>query len=88
MASLPGSIDAVSPSAGDGGRIRPTASRSRRKAGSEAPDAPWMVSGLGVDVTPRLQVSRVEEPPARQAGIKVDSVQELVKKLHEEAKVI
>ncbi|RDD60819.1 electron transfer flavoprotein subunit beta/FixA family protein [Ferruginivarius sediminum] len=43
---------------------------------------------LGVDVTPRLQVSRVEEPPARQAGIKVESVQELVKKLHEEAKVI
>src|SRR6187200_1834423 len=35
---------------------------------------------LGVDVTPRLTVLKVEEPPKRQAGKKVASVQELVEK--------
>jgi len=43
---------------------------------------------LGVDVTPRLTVLRVEEPGKRQAGAKVASVQELVAKLRNEAKVI
>ena len=43
---------------------------------------------LGVDVTPRLTVLKVEEPPKRQAGKKVGSVQELVEKLRNEAKVI
>ena len=43
---------------------------------------------LGVDVTPRLTVIKVEEPPKRQAGKKVGSVQELVEKLRNEAKVI
>ncbi len=43
---------------------------------------------LGVDVTPRLSVLKVEEPPKRQAGKKVASVQELVEKLRNEAKVI
>ena len=43
---------------------------------------------LGVDVTPRLTVLKVEEPPKRQAGKKVGSVQELVDKLRNEAKVI
>jgi electron transfer flavoprotein beta subunit len=43
---------------------------------------------LGVDVTPRLQVLKVEEPPKRQAGKKVASVAELVDKLRNEAKVI
>jgi electron transfer flavoprotein beta subunit len=43
---------------------------------------------LGVDVTPRLSVLKVEEPPKRQAGRKVASVQELVEKLRNEAKVI
>jgi ABC-type branched-subunit amino acid transport system ATPase component len=43
---------------------------------------------LGVDVTPRLSVLKVEEPPKRQAGKKVGSVQELVDKLRNEAKVI
>jgi electron transfer flavoprotein beta subunit len=43
---------------------------------------------LGVDVTPRLTVLKVEEPPKRQAGVKVGSVQELVAKLRDEAKVI
>ena len=43
---------------------------------------------LGVDVTPRLAITRVEEPPAREAGIKVSNVGELVEKLKNEAKVI
>ncbi len=43
---------------------------------------------LGVDVTPRLTVLKVEEPPKRQAGKKVGSVAELVDKLRNEAKVI
>jgi len=43
---------------------------------------------LGVDVTPRLTVLKVEEPAKRQAGKKVGSVEELVEKLRNEAKVI
>ncbi len=42
----------------------------------------------GVDVTPRMTVIKVTEPPKRQAGIKVSSVEELVDKLKNEAKVI
>ena len=43
---------------------------------------------LGVDVTPRLVTLKVQEPPKRQAGIKVDTVASLVDKLHKEAHVI
>ncbi|MDC6479397.1 electron transfer flavoprotein subunit beta/FixA family protein [Candidatus Pelagibacter sp.] len=43
---------------------------------------------LGVDITPRVQQIKVEEPPKRKAGIKVASVAELVSKLKNEAKVI
>jgi electron transfer flavoprotein beta subunit len=43
---------------------------------------------LGVDVTPRVVVLSVTEPPARAAGVKVASVAELVEKLRNEAKVI
>ena len=43
---------------------------------------------LGVDVTPRLAITRVEEPPAREAGIRVSDVGELLDKLKNEAKVI
>lgn len=43
---------------------------------------------LGVDVSPRLTYSDFREPPKRQAGIKVVSVEELVDKLKNEAKVI
>nr|WP_294838722.1 electron transfer flavoprotein subunit beta/FixA family protein [uncultured Methylotenera sp.] len=38
---------------------------------------------LGVDTKPRLQLLKVSEPPARKAGIKVSSVQELLTKLRE-----
>lgn len=43
---------------------------------------------LGVNVTPRVETVKVSEPPARQAGVKVASVAELVDKLKNEAKVI
>jgi len=43
---------------------------------------------LGVDVTPRLKVLKVEEPPKRSAGVKVADVKELVAKLKNEARVI
>ena len=43
---------------------------------------------LGVDVSPRMTVVKVVEPPKRQGGAKVSSVAELVDKLKNEAKVI
>jgi electron transfer flavoprotein beta subunit len=43
---------------------------------------------LGVDITPRLTTLKVEPPAERQSGIKVESVEELVDKLKNEAKVI
>jgi electron transfer flavoprotein beta subunit len=43
---------------------------------------------LGVDATPRLKTLKVAEPPKRGAGVKVATVQELVDKLKNEAKVI
>lgn len=42
----------------------------------------------GVDVTPRLQVLKTAEPPARAAGVKVASVDELIAKLKDEAGVL
>ncbi len=43
---------------------------------------------LGVDYTPRLSILKVTEPPVRKGGIKVDSVDALIDKLKNEAKVI
>jgi electron transfer flavoprotein beta subunit len=43
---------------------------------------------LGVDFTPRTKTLKVEAPAARSAGVKVASVEELVSKLKNEAKVI
>ncbi len=43
---------------------------------------------LGVDLTPRVTTLKVTPPPTREAGIKVDSVQELLTKLRDEAKVL
>lgn len=43
---------------------------------------------LGIDIAPRVQILKVEEPPKRSAGIKVADVNELVDKLRNEAKVI
>ncbi len=43
---------------------------------------------LGVDITPRLEVLRVTDPPAREAGIKLETAAELVDKLVNEAGVL
>ncbi|HSS62858.1 MAG TPA: electron transfer flavoprotein subunit beta/FixA family protein [Gammaproteobacteria bacterium] len=43
---------------------------------------------LDVDVTPRVETVKVSEPPKREAGIRVQTVTELVDKLKNEAKVI
>ncbi|MBB4659899.1 electron transfer flavoprotein subunit beta/FixA family protein [Parvularcula dongshanensis] len=45
-------------------------------------------SEFGVDLTPRLETLKVTEPPKREAGIKVESVEELVDKLKNEAGVL
>ena len=38
-------------------------------------------SDLGVDISPHYDVLSVEDPPQREAGTKVDSVDDLVAKL-------
>lgn len=43
---------------------------------------------LGIDIKPRVQVLSVSEPPTRKAGAFVESVDDLVNKLKNEAKVI
>ncbi len=57
--------------------------KARKKELKEIPAA-----SLGVDVTPKVKVLKLEPPPKRQAGRKVASVEELVQVLHTEAKVI
>ena len=46
------------------------------------------VSDLGIDVSNRTSILSVELPPTREAGVMVGSVDELVEKLKNEAKVI
>merc|ERR550537_8867 len=43
---------------------------------------------LGVDLKPRLEILKVEDPPTRQGGVKVADVDELIDKLKNEAKVL
>ena len=43
---------------------------------------------LGIDFKPQNVVTKVEEPPARKAGGLVESVDTLINKLKNEAKVI
>ena len=52
------------------------------------PIAKMDAAALGVNLSPRLEVLRTEEPAAREAGVIVTSVAELVAKLRDEAKVI
>ncbi len=42
----------------------------------------------GVDTAPRLNVLKVEEPPKRSGGVMVESVEELIEKLKNEAGVL
>ncbi|WP_309090519.1 electron transfer flavoprotein subunit beta/FixA family protein [Phenylobacterium sp.] len=46
------------------------------------------LGSLGVDVTPRLKVVKVTEPPKRAGGIKVETAADLVMKLKNEAGVL
>ena len=46
------------------------------------------VADLGVAIAAKVKTLSVEAPPARKAGIKVADVAELVKRLHDEAKVV
>ena len=46
------------------------------------------MADLGIDVEPRLTVERVEAPTEREGGIIVESVDELLDKLRNEAKCI
>jgi electron transfer flavoprotein beta subunit len=46
------------------------------------------VADYSADAAPRLEIVKVTEPPVREAGIVVESVNELVDKLKNEAGVI
>ena len=43
---------------------------------------------LNIEIKQRLKTLKVTEPPKKESGIKIDSVQELVSKLHDDEKVI
>ena len=47
-----------------------------------------MANDLGVDISQKLEIVNVEEPKKRESGIMVKSVDELLDKLTNEAKVI
>jgi electron transfer flavoprotein beta subunit len=57
--------------------------KAKKKPVQELPAA-----SLGVDLTPKVVVKTLSNPPARKGGVKVADVEELWKKLHEEAKVL
>ena len=57
--------------------------KARKKELKEIP-----LADLGVDAAPKVKVQKLMPPPKRQAGKKVESVEELMNLLHTEAKVI
>jgi len=57
--------------------------KARKKELKELP-----LAELGVDTAPRVKTIKLETPPKREAGRKLESVQDLVRVLHDEAKVI
>jgi len=57
--------------------------KARKKELKEIP-----LGDLGVDQSAQVKIHRLAPPPERQAGRKVESVQELVQLLHTEAKAI
>ena len=57
--------------------------KARKKELKEIP-----LGDLGVAAGPRVKTVKIEPPPKRQAGRKVETVQELVQLLHTEAKLI
>ena len=46
------------------------------------------LADLGIDTTPRLQIEKVEAPADREGGVIVETVDELLEKLRNEAKVL
>ncbi len=46
------------------------------------------MADLGIDTTPRLSIEKVEAPQEREGGVIVETVDELLEKLRNEAKVI
>jgi len=61
----------------------PNIMKAKRK-----PLAVIAADSLGVDLAPRVELIKVEEPVVREAGIIVDDVAQLIEKLKNEAKVI
>lgn len=61
----------------------PNIMKAKRK-----PLAVIAADSLGVDLAPRIELVKVEEPAVREAGIIVDDVAQLIEKLKNEAKVI
>ncbi len=57
--------------------------KAKKKEVKELP-----ASSLGVDLAPKVVVRKLAEPPARKGGVKVADVDELFRKLREEAKVL
>jgi len=47
-----------------------------------------VAADLGADITPRLTINSLEPPTQKEAGQKVETVEELIGLLHDEAKVI
>ena len=47
-----------------------------------------LVADLGVDIAPRTQVINITEPPKRTAGIKVDTVAQLIEKINHRSQSI
>lgn len=61
----------------------PNIMKARKKPIENVP-----ITQLGVDFSPKFKVLQVCDPPERQSGVKVDSVDALIDKLRNEAKVI
>jgi electron transfer flavoprotein beta subunit len=57
--------------------------KAKKKEVKELPAA-----SLGVDLAPKVVVKQLANPPARKGGVKVADVEELWKKLHDEAKAL
>ncbi len=57
--------------------------KAKKKEVKEIPSA-----SLGVDLTPKVVVKKLSEPPKRKGGVKVADVNELWARLHGEAKVL
>ncbi|MCK6546176.1 electron transfer flavoprotein subunit beta/FixA family protein [Myxococcota bacterium] len=57
--------------------------KAKKKEVKEIP-----IASLGLDVAPKVKMTAFSEPPARSAGVKVADVDDLVKRLKNDAKVI